>query len=356
MASAVRHNSGADMRARPVATLLFELVSEDLKDPLKQFQDRKADKTGVKELLDSLRDHCLAEHVTETDLKNAYTRFWPDLAKTLNKIRERTPAAAGPTTDERLDAMAAMLESFQTQVDSVGTQVSSVGTQIASLAETDPDGKRAAFFRRRSIVRLRDLGVPRRESVTELDRLQPGQIENLATLRASELRDWAQTFFREHFRDDKTGDASGQTDSEATSAEQLRSLVAQRLRGAADLTDTTALTHISHCKKALLERLLQMDAAEFRGWVVSCFHPPPPATDVANGEPIPDAATLRRRIKKRLRHLGVPDNVASPGVARFEALTLKVVVDMDHTVFRHWAWKYFGDHFNPETGTKAARH
>jgi hypothetical protein len=127
-----------------VVPYLLNLELSDLKQPLGQFQARKADRGDTLKLVETLNNSVEKEHRLDgADLNDIFDKWWPDLEKRITAIAQIPEAPAKPRpTDELVQEMLTAVRELDRRVGAMQDQLTPRGVVSTAPGIIGPPGTR----------------------------------------------------------------------------------------------------------------------------------------------------------------------------------------------------------------------
>ena len=126
-----------------VVPLLLGLEQSDLTGPLARFQAKKADASGVLDVILSInRNASEQERVPEVNVRRAFDHFWPELETAITGIPPAVAVAEEPHRTER-----EILEELVTNVRSLETLIRELPARARATGAVDVGGGLAGMLR-----------------------------------------------------------------------------------------------------------------------------------------------------------------------------------------------------------------
>jgi hypothetical protein len=108
-----------------VCTVLIDLASADLEDPLALFDHTKPTKNGIAQLVRTINDSTKELALSESVLEAVFEKYWPQFEAEFSKIIESTPSVEvkhkRKSTDVMLDDLERMLDKRIRSVETSGS-------------------------------------------------------------------------------------------------------------------------------------------------------------------------------------------------------------------------------------------
>lgn len=101
------------LRDRRVSPLLIDLAPEDIDSPLKQFQMKRLDRSGVFEMLQSLNEVCDEGALAPAVLTDTFDMWWPRLETSVaDAVRVASVPAVERRQEDKIDELLTMVRSL----------------------------------------------------------------------------------------------------------------------------------------------------------------------------------------------------------------------------------------------------
>lgn len=140
-----------------VYTLLHRLADTDVKYPLAQFQARRANKDGIRDIVESLNSALCAGGLSDAQLSRTFEMFWPELEIAIQRIPVNSKGETPARPDREL------LEEILTLMRAQQTSASTEPTHPATVDGVRPVARNKMVRRLETIAR--GLGNP--EALTD---------------------------------------------------------------------------------------------------------------------------------------------------------------------------------------------